>query len=207
MNGIAVHGDYVYYLGGTKLCRIRKDGTEPYTYAGDQIIHSIYIDGDMLSVTVQKPEGYFDYSYFHADIATDPDVINWVDGYGMNVDAMTEPARRALAELDAILRREKIYYRCPYATEKYFFFKKDSGVEPGESNFKRLDRETGVIEDVPYYSTLNERKRVVDGWMYYHGKDATYRFRIEDPSQNEFLMEENQALDEEMQEKIGWIKR
>lgn len=200
LNSIAVHGDYVYYTHGGKLCRIKKDGSEPYTYPGDTIFATIYVDGDLLAVTVGEEKGY---GYRHADVTGDPDILNWEDGYGMDIDAMTEPARAALAELDALLSKKQIRYRCPYATEKYFFFKKDSGLAEGESSFKRLDRETGVIEDVPYYSTLNERRRVVDGWMYYHGKDTTCRFRIDDPAQNESLLGRNVALDEEYQKSLG----
>lgn len=200
LNSIAVHGDYVYYTHGGKLCRIKKDGSEPYTYPGDTIFATIYVDGDLLSVTVGEEKGY---GYRHADITGDPDILNWEDGYGMDIDAMTEPARAALAELDALLDKKQIRYRCPYATEKYFFFKKDSGLAEGESSFKRLDRETGVIDDVPYYSTLNERRRVVDGWLYYHGKETTCRFRIDDPAQNESLLGKNVAVDEEYQKRLG----
>lgn len=220
IQGLDLHGEYVYYISGRRLYRIPKCGGESHPLSPILPIYmqSMLIEDDVLYMSGSGLNGKNIY-YFHADISGDPDELTICNGLntlngngciGQMEEAMKKWSAVRVPNGSGFAGQEFQGWEKPCPTDRYVYFRKSIGIKEGESPNKRMDCVTGKIEDLPIESTRTEEMTALDGWIYYFAFIDAHTIGLwrisEDLTRNECLMKETLMTIEETKAAISELE-
>ncbi len=171
---IAIHGDFIYYRDNATLCRVSKDGGEPFRYHIDKPFVTVYCKGDTLYL-----DGYM------TDVASDPDVLTLEekpkgsiapDGRFYFTESITPDSEvNSLYRSDENGEREEIINKLEYGgyfiTDQFIFYYGGNGILKTDSDGKN---EISVIHNNELnQASVYDFKNYDSEWIYLSGRDET----------------------------------
>jgi hypothetical protein len=187
---IGLHDDFVYYVHGATLCRIKTDGSEKLEYprrSEEGFVETIYIHGDILYAPGYGKDGT--YRQYSCDISQDPDILVFSEGAnGFDSDAFADSQKHFVEAVSAKATDLGMTVPIKFLEESndFLYFYSESN-DSESSDFGRIDLETEEIRLLPISPYQPERVTVVDGWIFYSDEDGTVWRTTEDLSSTEKL--------------------
>jgi len=181
---LSLHNQWVYYLRGGTLCRVKKSGEDNFDYPLQFAngIGSIYICGNKLFITTYSDENKLE--YYYSDISDDPETLISTPGAnGFDFDAFARKPKdyEALISSKANELQISLPVQLIEKSENYLYFYST------KREFGRIDLKTQEVEVLSISPYQFEKVTIVSNWIFYNDNDGAILRTTEDLTQTEKL--------------------
>lgn len=181
-HGMILHNKYIYFIDGSKLCRIDVDGGNFIEFEKETEISGydrISLQKDILSVTIIDSNS--EARTIHFDISGDPNVLK-----KGSFDPILDKTKK-MTEITAFLEDKTSLPQNSFSiknySDKYIYYIK-SGLP---MTIQRFNLETNKTEGLATIEIKQSYFDIIDGWIYYWGKDGAMVRTKEDLSKTEVI--------------------
>lgn len=184
--GMVLHNKYIYFIDSTDLCRINTDGNDFIKFPkADNIsaYNHLELHNDTLNAFAVFSDNSSSSNYLSYDIKDDSNSLISSSTDGISSEELDK--KRALSSFveEKTTLSPNLFTVLNYSN-KYIYFKE---LGNPSKNIKRIDINKETVEELKELYTIQSYFDVLDGWLYYWGKDGAMCRTKEDLSKTETI--------------------